>query len=188
MRNILSVLRHAGNEKKKDKDVAKEEEILYIALRDMNESKLVPDDIELFKSLIDDVFPAQRAVKQKEYPQLENRIKEILRRKKLDDTRREWIKKVIQTFETSVVRHGFMIVGSTGTGKSTIMEVLTEALSEDPANKDVKWKIHRMNPKAIENDYLFIQKKNDLYILGVFTMLWKRCNETTSYYSKGNKI
>ncbi len=33
LRNILSVLRHAGNEKKKDKAVEKEEEKLFIALR-----------------------------------------------------------------------------------------------------------------------------------------------------------
>ena len=80
-----------------------------------------------------------------------------------------------------------MIVGNTGTGKTTIMEVLTEAMSEiDPNNKDAKWKIHRLNPKAVENEYLFIQKIEDTYILGVFTMIWKKCNEASSSYSKQN--
>ena len=32
--------------------------------------------------------------------------------------------------------------------------------------KDPKWKIHRLNPKAVENEYLFIQKIEDTYILG----------------------
>ena len=185
LRNILSVLRHAGNEKKKDKSVEKEEEILFVALRDMNESKLVPDDIQLFLTLIKDVFPEQKSVKNKDYSSLKEKIYGQLEKKKLD-ANEDWIKKIIQTFETSVVRHGFMLVGDTGSGKSTIMEVLTDSMSEMETKKDNKWKIHRLNPKAVNGEFLFIQKVFESYILGVFTCLWKKCNETTSSYSKGN--
>ena len=37
--------------------------------------------------------------------------------------------KIIQLYETALVRHGFMLVGLTGTGKSTIMSILTDVLS-----------------------------------------------------------
>jgi len=61
LRNILSVLRHGGNEKKKFKEEPdKEEELIYQALRGMNLSKLVPDDKPLFLNLINDVFPLQK--------------------------------------------------------------------------------------------------------------------------------
>ncbi|MCP3686381.1 MAG: hypothetical protein GY861_27370, partial [bacterium] len=181
LRNILSVLRAAGNEKKIIKEKEEEEKLIYIALRDMNESKFTPDDVELFKSLIEDVFSNIKNVGVRQYKELEGKLKEVIIRKKLDYTYPKWIKKVIQTYETSLVRHGFMIIGDTGTGKSTILECLTEAMSEwkGPTNKEMKWKIHRMNPKAIENEYMFIQKKLDTYILGTFTMLWKRCNENS---------
>ena len=183
LRNILSVLRHAGNEKKKIRDLDKEEEILYLALKGMNESKFVPDDINLFMSLIEDVFPSQRNTKPREYPELESKFKKNLHDKGLDSTRAQFIKKIVQTYETVEVRHSFMLVGVTGTGKSTILEILTESLSD---GKEAKYKIHKMNPKAIEEPYLFIQKKNDVYVLGVFTMLWKRCNEASSMTTKGN--
>ncbi len=38
--------------------------------------------------------------------------------------------KIIQVYENALVRHGFMLVGPTGTGKTTIMNVLTETLSQ----------------------------------------------------------
>lgn len=184
LRNILSVLRHAGREKKDFPEENKEEEIIYVALRDMNLSKFVPDDILLFKSLINDVFPSQEKAKEKEYVKLEAELKSILESRKLD-IQKSWIKKIIQTYETSVVRHGFMIVGVTGTGKTTIMEVLTLAMERLDKEKN-KWKIHRMNPKAIEQNYLFIEKQGDMYVLGTFTKLWKRCNEAGSDYSTYN--
>ena len=186
LRNILSVLRHGGNEKKKFKDDPdKEEELIFTALHGMNLSKLVPDDKPLFVNLINDVFPMQKNTQSKSYPELMKQINIVLERKKLDNLK-IWVEKIIQTYETYHVRHGFMIVGATGTGKTTIMEVLTEAMSEESSNKDAKWKIHRLNPKAVENEYLFIQKIEDTYILGVFTMIWKKCNESSSSYSKQN--
>jgi len=182
LRNILSVLRHAGNVKKKLRDPEREEEILYLALKGMNESKFVPDDIDLFKSLIEDVFPSQKNTKPTEYPELEEKFRKNLALRGYDNSRPQFIKKIVQTFETVEVRHSFMLVGVTGTGKTTILEILTESLE----GKDAKYKMHRMNPKAIEEPFLFIQKKNDVYILGVFTMLWKRCNEASSMTTKGN--
>jgi len=38
--------------------------------------------------------------------------------------------KIIQLYETAVVRHGFMLVGPTGSGKTTIMNILTDCLSD----------------------------------------------------------
>lgn len=38
------------------------------------------------------------------------------------------VKKVIQLYETMLVRHGLMCVGPTGGGKTTIYEVLKDAL------------------------------------------------------------
>lgn len=185
LRNILSVLRHAGNEKKlvTEDSAAKEEELLFKALRGMNLSKLVPDDKDLFKQLIADVFPAQQNTPEKKYPALMAKIKKVLTKYKLDDYK-DWVDKIIQTYETYFVRHGFMIVGTTGTGKTTIMDVLTEAMSDleaEELGKDAKkWRIHRLNPKAVENEYLFIQKIEDTYILGVFTRIWRECNVVTT--------
>jgi len=41
----------------------------------------------------------------------------------------KYIKKVIQLLETMMVRHGVMLVGLTGTGKTTCAKILAKALS-----------------------------------------------------------
>lgn len=56
LRNILSVLRTAGNTKRMEPG-SEEEMLLMRSLRDMNMSKLVFDDIGLFKGLLLDIFP-----------------------------------------------------------------------------------------------------------------------------------
>jgi dynein heavy chain len=40
-----------------------------------------------------------------------------------------WFIKIIQLYEQSLVRHGFMVVGTVGSGKTTIMETLTKTLT-----------------------------------------------------------
>jgi len=59
--------------------------------------------------------------------------------------KQDWFIKIIQLYETSVVRHGFMVVGTVGSGKTTIMNILTDALT-DAGNSH---KMIRMNPKSI---------------------------------------
>jgi len=60
LRNILSVLRTAGNSKREEVKINKncdEEMIMARTLRDMNLSKFVAQDIPLFLSLLKDIFP-----------------------------------------------------------------------------------------------------------------------------------
>ena len=59
LRNILSVLRTMGMTKRGE--LTTSEEVLCMrTLRDMNLSKLVFDDVKLFKSLISDIFAKQK--------------------------------------------------------------------------------------------------------------------------------
>jgi dynein heavy chain len=74
------VLRTAGNTKREEIK-SDEEMILMRALRDMNLSKLVADDIPLFNGLLLDIFPKQTDVPKKNYPQVEKTVPEIILKK-----------------------------------------------------------------------------------------------------------
>ena len=128
LRNILSVLRTAGNSLRQDLQ-GDEEMIMCRTLRDMNLSKFIAQDIPLFKSLLDDIFPRVKNIKTMVYKEVETEVRKYIKDNDLDD-RPEWFLKIIQLHETSMVRHGFMLVGAAGTGKTTIMKALTEARSK----------------------------------------------------------
>lgn len=104
--------------------------LLMRSLRDMNLSKLVADDIPLFNGLLLDIFPKQTDVPKKLYPEIEKKIPEVIDKKGGIIKNENFILKIIQLYETALVRHGFMLVGPAGSGKSTIMSILTDCLTD----------------------------------------------------------
>ena len=73
-----------------------------------------------------------------------------------------------------------MVVGQAGCGKTTIFNVLTEALSDIPG-RNQKYEIKRMNPKAITNAEMYgtlnaVQEWEE----GVFSVIWKQKNAKTN--------
>lgn len=96
LRNILSVLRASGqilresltpaemgnDVESREKRAKMEEALLYKTLRDMNLSKFVADDVELFKSLLRDVFTSAEP-KSAVYKQLEADLHKQIKEKSL---------------------------------------------------------------------------------------------------------
>jgi dynein heavy chain len=122
LRNILSVLRTAGVNlrvellKDSQQDRSNLEEMLMMrTLRDMNLSKLVADDVDLFISLLHDLFPNQRDPEKRRYDAEEEAMRTIIEEKKLVH-HESWVGKIVQLYETSLVRHGLMMVGPGGSG------------------------------------------------------------------------
>ncbi|XP_043666184.1 dynein axonemal heavy chain 1-like [Vespula pensylvanica] len=115
MRAVKTVIAVAGNLKRELKDV-EEQQICLRALRDVNVPKFLSDDLKLFNGIVSDLFP-QLTELPVDYGILEAEIRKTILEKGLESVD-EFVKKIIQLYETTLVRHGLMLVGPTGSGKT----------------------------------------------------------------------
>jgi len=142
MRALKSVLVMAGSIKRKSPSL--DEEVLIIrAMRDSNLSKLLNDDTKLFNAIICDLFPGI-IFDEDNFTELIQAISESLDGMGLQ-TSDFLVQKTIQLYQTIHIRHGVMLVGPTGGGKTTSRLVLSAAL--DLMGSTVV--IRELNPKAV---------------------------------------
>jgi dynein heavy chain len=136
-------------------------------------------DVPLFLSLIDDLFPGVKADKAT-FPEVEAAMEKQVKERGLQ-AHPSWMSKCVQLYETYQVRHGIMVVGPTGSGKSTIMDVLAGALT-DLGQKHVIW---RMNPKSITAPQMFgrLDAATGDWTDGVFAVLWRRAARARNQYT-----
>ncbi len=180
LRNILSVLRTAGETKRENVDKP-ESFLLYRTLRDMNLSKLVAQDVPLFLSLLADLFPAVATPPKRVYGVVEEALKEIVEKENLVH-HPDWVAKVIQLYETTLVRHGIMLVGPTGGGKTMIFRCLRKALE---ATTGIVHKEARFNPKSIRAPEMYgeIDPLSGEWNTGVFSAMWAKFNNRSNSYN-----
>ena len=174
LRNILSVLRTAGNQKRSNPD-ASESTVLMRVLRDMNISKLVEEDEPLFLSLISDLFPGI-TVEKEDYADMQGAISDVANEQNFVNSE-GWNLKVIQFYEQYRVRHGITLMGPSGSGKSSVINVLAKSISQLGS----QIKIFKMNPKAITATQMFgrLDVTTNDWTDGIFSALWRRgCKST----------
>ncbi|XP_069845209.1 dynein axonemal heavy chain 6 isoform X1 [Dipodomys merriami] len=168
MRAVKSVLVMAGSLKRENPDLS-EDVVLIRALRDSNLPKFLTDDALLFSGIISDLFPGVQ-IPEHDYGILQSTIVDVMTEQNLQPELC-MVKKVIQFYETMLVRHGVMLVGPTGGGKTTVYQVLAETLGNlqklginNPFYQAVKTYV--LNPKSITMGELYGEVNN-------ITLEWK---------------
>ena len=157
MRAVKSVLVMAG-QLKRERSEQDEATVLLTALRDSNLPKFLTEDSVLFQAILSDLFPGV-VLPEHDYGKLRTSIDNAMLAKKLQASD-SMARKVIQLYETMVVRHGVMLVGPTGGGKTTTYEVLAAALT-DLHKQGVKHADYKpvqttvLNPKAVSMGELY---------------------------------
>lgn len=151
MRAVKTVITAAGNLKRQEPD-ADEMVLLLRALQDVNIPKFLEMDLPLFEGIISDLFPGKKRP-DLDYGALMRTMKEQIHHFGLQPVK-FFITKVIQLYEMIVVRHGLMLVGPTGGGKSCNLHVLEETLGSLKKQGVAGFayehvKIFQLNPKSI---------------------------------------
>ncbi|KAK6493365.1 dynein heavy chain 6 [Huso huso] len=157
MRAVKSVLVMAGSLKRENPDLS-EDVVLIRALRDSNLPKFLTDDALLFSGILSDLFPGV-IIPDHDYGVLQSTIVEVMLKRDLQALP-SMIHKVIQLYETMIVRHGVMLVGPTGGGKTTVYTVLAntlEALHSAGENNPyyLPVKTYVLNPKSVTMGELY---------------------------------
>lgn len=149
----------------------------------MNVPKFVSEDVPLFDAIINDLFPGIEQPK-KDLGALQKAINHNLLDRGLQ-AHPYIIAKTIQLYETMDTRHGVMVVGNTGSGKTTSWRTLQSSLTKLSKDKVEGFYLVRdyvINPKAITNDELYgnYDKGRD-WKNGIFSVHMKEaCSDTSS--------
>ncbi|CAN0221029.1 unnamed protein product [Ectocarpus sp. 6 AP-2014] len=157
MRAVKTVISAAGNLKRASPE-ANEEALLLRALQDVNVPKFLAHDLPLFGGILSDLFPGiERPAF--DYGPLLNSLKLAMQNQGLQPVP-IFLTKAIELYEMICVRHGLMVVGPTGGGKSKNIAVLKEALTHlkrlgVEGERYEKVETFHLNPKSITMGQLY---------------------------------
>ncbi|XP_062056155.1 dynein axonemal heavy chain 1 [Lepus europaeus] len=158
MRAVKTVISAAGNLKRENPSM-NEELICLRAIRDVNVPKFLQEDLKLFSGIVSDLFPTIRE-EETNYGILDTAIRKACEKSNLKDVE-GFMTKCIQLYETTVVRHGLMLVGPTGSGKSNCYRVLAAALTSIKGQPSISGGVYEavnyyvLNPKSITMGQLY---------------------------------
>ena len=175
MRAVKSVINAAGLLKRAD-PFGEEETLVMRALLDVNRPKFLKDDLLLFQGIISDLFPGT-----KEPPRSYGKLMEAIVNRCAQNNLQAvdaFTGKCIQLYETTTVRHGLMLVGPAGGGKTQVMKILAEALSEcNGIENFVTTRRYIMNPKAITMGQLYgsFDENTHEWTDGILSTMVRQC-------------
>ena len=180
LRALKSVLVSAGNLKRAEKGRCDgeaegneaEKTILIRSVCNTVVPKLIAEDIPLLSKLLSGVFPGSDIIKIEE-EELILCIKELLKTRYnllYDD---HFISKVLQLMLIQTLHHGVMMVGPTGSGKSSAYKLLQDCVQI--VNK-TKVETYVIEPKSISKDDLYgrLDPTTGEWTDGVFTGILRR--------------
>ncbi|XP_053613118.1 dynein axonemal heavy chain 2 isoform X1 [Plodia interpunctella] len=149
LRSMVALLRYAGVKRRAYPNLP-EQEMVILAMRDMNVARLTAKDVPLFDGIMQDIFPDVE-VPTLDYEMLETAISAEMKLVGLQPVRAA-LHKVIQTFETKNSRHSSILLGDTNTAKTVSWKMLAATLSRLAREKVpgfINVQVFPMNPKAL---------------------------------------
>ncbi|KAL9078918.1 MAG: hypothetical protein Q9157_002174 [Trypethelium eluteriae] len=167
----LKRARLISNEKGlQDEDVI-EPQILVQSVRETIAPKLVREDVDLMQKIEEETFPNVQYV-----PAALDKLKQAIR-----DTATEnnltvtdaWLNKAIQLYQIQGLHHGVMMVGTSGSGKSSIWRTLLQAMQRI---ENVEGVYHIIDPKVMSKEALYgsLDSTTREWTDGLFTSILRK--------------
>ncbi|KAG6956166.1 hypothetical protein JG687_00010768, partial [Phytophthora cactorum] len=181
-----------------------EDKIVLRSVQDVNLPKFTSDDLPLFRGITSDLFP-DVLLPLPDHGALLRHIDETCERGITIvpdvtiplECKPEFKMKVVQFYETVQVRHGLMIVGTTGSGKTCVVHSLATAMTScyneelevqeengttGASTLQQRVNIHTMNPKAITSGQLYgnFDENTHEWSDGVLACTYRNCARDTS--------
>jgi dynein heavy chain len=174
MRAVKTVITRAGNLKREDSKM-NEDVLLLRALRDVNVPKFLKQDLPLFEGIISDLFPKVDKP-DIDYGTLMNSIIVTTKEQGLQPVD-PFLEKCVQLYETTVVRHGLMLVGPTGGGKTSCIHTLRRSLTRLWQAGYDKVRDFTINPKSVTMGQLYgeIDTQTHEWSEGILSKIVRDC-------------
>eukprot|EP01135_Chromosphaera_perkinsii_P008555 Nk52_evm21s1400 gene=Nk52_evmTU21s1400 len=152
-----------------------QEQLLLLCLRDANLPRLVAADKEVFHGLISDLFPNVSVRDINLDGELQGTIRDVMSKLNFqpDDI---FVKKVTQLHDLLEVRHSIFIMGPSGSGKSSICQVMEETFN----TMGQKVILNDLDPKAIEKDELYGYVSAGEWKDGIFSSIMRNMSQMES--------
>lgn len=186
LRSLKAVLACAGSMKREevtnigaekfaelseDEVAENEQKILLRAIFDTLVPKLVAQDKPLMQSLISGVFPgADVGIVDNKI--LQDELRRLCKLRHLECTE-NFMLKCMELYQIQRITHGVMLVGTVGTGKSTVWRTLLDAMEK---LDNVKGDAYVVDPKAVSKEELYgkLDPTTLEWTDGVFTDILRR--------------
>ncbi|KAG5504517.1 hypothetical protein JKF63_04969 [Porcisia hertigi] len=154
MRAVKAVLTAAGR-LKRAYPMEDEMVLMLRSIQDVNLPKFLSQDVELFKGIVQDLFPEVR-LPPPDYVNMHNALVAVTTQENLQLTA-YFERKIFETYEMICVRHGMMLVGYSYGGKTKGLQSLATALGimEQTNKSEHRARMIIINPKSVTMSQLY---------------------------------
>jgi dynein heavy chain 1 len=148
-----------------------EPQIIVQSIRETIAPKLVRQDALLMAQLEEEAFPGVKYIPAP-MESLRKALQEVVEERKLVATD-SWLTKVLQLNQIQTLHHGVMMVGNSGTGKSTAWQTLLAALQKVDGVEGI---CHVIDPKVMSKESLYgnLDSTTREWTDGLFTSILRK--------------